>query len=164
MGNKWGAEYVVASPNEFVVLTGFGISSIRLSKAAMKWPGQIANRIDVSPQNYEFSLHAMSSEKLLFLLPGVFTIGPHLNPNNEKENIENLEKYATFFGCSSRDMQHATILGMIEGEVRALCATLTLEKIFNDRVAFKKRIIDAIQMELDQFGLKIFNAVSSKWE
>jgi len=35
---------------------------------------------------------------------------------------------------------------------------MTLEEIFKDRVSFKKGIVDAIQVELDQFGLKVFNA------
>jgi flotillin len=35
---------------------------------------------------------------------------------------------------------------------------MSLEEIFKDRVSFKKGIIDGIQIELDQFGLKVFNA------
>jgi len=35
---------------------------------------------------------------------------------------------------------------------------MTLEEIFKDRTLFKKRVTDAIQQELDQFGLKIKSA------
>jgi flotillin len=159
MGQKWGTSYEVSEPNEYIVKTGIGIKDVNVTKAAMKWPLQMATRINVSPQNYEFSLHAMSSEKLQFLLPGVFTIGPNMDPGNSEDQItKNLEKYAMFLGTADQKQRDDTIKGIIEGEVRVQSASMTLEEIFKDRIAFKKNIVDATQVELDQFGLKVFNA------
>jgi len=128
----------------------------------LKYPGQIARRIDITPSNYECDMQAMSSEKLLFNLPGVFTIGPNFAPGESTDpgspNMNNLGKYATFFGSVEKSEQTHTIRDIIEGELRSRCATLTLEEIFSNRVVFKKAVIDTIQEELDQFGLKIFNA------
>lgn len=45
--------------------------------------------IDLSPKSYSFTLHAMSNEKMEFMLPCVFTIGP-------KDNIEYLTKYSKY--------------------------------------------------------------------
>lgn len=42
--------------------------------------------------------------------------------------------------------------------MRILSSRLTLEAIFNDRQAFKETIIDNIQQELNQLGLRIYNA------
>jgi flotillin len=159
MGQKFATSYEVSEPNEYIVKTGIGIKDVQVTKACMKWPLQIAARIDVSPQNYEFSLHAMSSEKLQFLLPGVFTIGPNMDPTGGEDQIrKNLEKYAMFLGAADHRQRDDTIKGIIEGEVRVQSAQMTLEEIFKDRVAFKKNIVDATQVELDQFGLKVFNA------
>jgi flotillin len=159
MGNKWGTSYEVSEPNEYIVKTGVGIKDVYVAKSTMKLPLQIATRINVSPQNYEFSLHAMSSEKLQFLLPGVFTIGPNMDPaNGEEQIVKNLEKYAMFLGTAEQRQRDDTIKGIIEGEVRVQTASMTLEAIFKDRIAFKKNIVDATQVELDQFGLKVFNA------
>jgi flotillin len=159
MGQKWGTSYQVANANQYIVKTGFGIKDVIVTKACVKYPLQVATKIDVSPHNYEFSLHAMSSEKLQFLLPGVFTIGPNLeNPSGDGTVSKNLEKYAMFLGSADQARRDDIIKGIIEGEVRVQSAQMTLEEIFKDRVSFKKGIVDAIQVELDQFGLKVFNA------
>ncbi|KYK56309.1 hypothetical protein DCS_08279 [Drechmeria coniospora] len=50
------------------------------------------------------------------------------------------------------------VKGIIEGETRVLVSSMTMEEIFSEREVFKKRIFRNIQSELDQFGLKIYNA------
>ncbi|POR31820.1 Flotillin-like protein 3, partial [Tolypocladium paradoxum] len=50
------------------------------------------------------------------------------------------------------------VKGIIEGETRVLVSSMTMEEIFTEREVFKKRIFRNIQSELDQFGLKIYNA------
>jgi flotillin len=79
MGQKYTTTYEIADVNEFVVTTGFRVKDgLKVSKSTIKFPFQKASRINVQPHNYEFSLHAMSCEKLQFVLPGVFTIGVYL--------------------------------------------------------------------------------------
>ncbi|KAJ6745394.1 FLOTILLIN-LIKE PROTEIN 1 [Salix koriyanagi] len=71
--------YKVASPSEYLVITGVGISDIRLAKKGWILPGQSCSVFDVSPVNYTFEVQAMSAEKLPFVLPAVFTIGPRVD-------------------------------------------------------------------------------------
>lgn len=112
------------------------------------------------------SLQAMTSEKLQFSLPAVFTIGP-------EDQIESLTKYAVLLTGDS-DGQAATtkcgmvatgrnhvqdiIKGIIEGETRSIVSNMTMEELFNNRRIFKQQVIECVQKELDQFGMKVYNA------
>jgi flotillin len=60
--------------------------------------------------------------------------------------------------ANDRDFLENIVKGIIEGEVRVLVSSMTMEEIFSEREVFKRRIFRNIQGELDQFGLKIFNA------
>lgn len=71
--------YRVASASEYLVITGLGIKDIRITKKAWVLPGQSWTKFDVSPVNYTFEVQAMSAEKLPFLLPAVFTVGPRVD-------------------------------------------------------------------------------------
>lgn len=81
----------------------------------------------------------MTTEKLQFSLPAVFTIGP-----DNKE--ENLKKYALLLSSGPEDIQtgdrshvHDIVRGIIEGETRVIVSTMTMEEIFKDRSIFKAR-------------------------
>ena len=78
--------YKVSNPNQYLVRTGLGIKDIKISKQGFQWPFQKYKFISMEPHNYTFNLSSMSLEKLEFVLPGVFTIGP-------KDNIESITKY-----------------------------------------------------------------------
>lgn len=98
----------------------------------------------------------MTREKLQFILPVVFTVGP-------EDNLESLLKYITLLADSDRG-EHAgdhvaqIVTGVVEGETRVLASSMTIEEIFTERDQFKKAISKGIQSELDQFGLHIYNA------
>ena len=118
----------------------------------------------------------MTREKLQFLLPVVFTVGPDVNQrggapsrvhhvqDSSEDHGDALIKYAMLLaeGDSKSGSGKAHIenivKGIIEGETRVLVSALTMEEIFTEREEFKKRIFRNIQSELDQFGLKIYNA------
>jgi len=140
--------FKVASPHEYLVKTGLGITDINLHKKCVVWPGQSHFYINLHPENYEFQLSALSIEKIPFILPGFFTIGP-------KDDPESLIKFVRFL--NGKDI-HQMILGILEGETRILSSTMTLEEIFNNRQSFKETIIKGVQEELNQFGLFIYNA------
>ena len=76
-----------------MVRTGPMIEGISISKKAFQWPFQTANILEMAPSNYSFNLQAMSREKMEFILPGVFTIGP-------KNDFAALEKLS-LLGLSS---------------------------------------------------------------
>ncbi|KAJ3350873.1 hypothetical protein HDU91_006195, partial [Kappamyces sp. JEL0680] len=71
----------VSSANEYLILTGYAITELSIKKKAFVLPGQRCTKMSLTPLNYTLSLHAMTVEKLEFLLPAVFTIGPLDEPN-----------------------------------------------------------------------------------
>ncbi|CAL5361578.1 unnamed protein product [Camellia sinensis] len=146
--------YFIAGPSEVLAVTGCGIPDIKLAKKKWIWPGQKFTRVDISPVNYTFEVQAMSAEKLPFILPAVFTIGPRVDCE------ESMLKYAKLISPHDKLSNHVTELvqGVIEGETRVLAASMTMEQIFKGTKEFKKEVFDKVQLELDQFGLHIYNA------
>ncbi|CAO3687492.1 unnamed protein product [Umbelopsis vinacea] len=142
--------FKVATANQYVVKTGFGVNDIKICKKCIVWPGQTAHYFDVTPHNFELSLHAMSVEKLEFLLPAVMTIGPRIEQPA-------LEKYARLMTGRAKSNVPELVKGIIEGETRVIAAGMSMEEIFKDRKAFKENIIRNVQSELDHFGLYCYN-------
>ncbi|KAJ4832439.1 Flotillin-like protein 3 [Turnera subulata] len=144
----------VAGPSEYLAITGANITDIRLAKKAWVWPLQKCIRLDVSPVNYSFNVQAMSSEKLPFVLPAVFTIGPRV------DDMDCLLLYAKLMSPHDKLSNHVKELvqGVIEGETRVLAASMTMEEIFSGTKNFKKEVFEKVQLELNQFGLLIYNA------
>ncbi|KAF9159712.1 hypothetical protein BGX21_002386 [Mortierella sp. AD011] len=144
--------YRVARANEYLIITGYGIEDIKLAKKAFILPGQKSVPIDISPINYSFDVQAMSSEKLPFILPAVFTIGPH-------DERDSLIKYGKLLsGVKSDKELHDLLKGVIEGETRVLAAAMTMEQIFQGTKKFKQQVYDKVQLELEHFGLRIYNS------
>ena len=168
VGTFFASRYRVSKPDQYLVKTGLGIGDINITKKGVQWPFQDYRFIEMKPTNYEFNLHAMSNQKMEFILPGVFTIGP----KNDEESLQKYSRYLLSAGDepnngsddeSTPPPQNGRIMddlvkGIIEGETRVLAAQMSIEQIFNDRAAFKHTIIKNVQEELDQFGLMIFNA------
>ncbi|KAL1224252.1 Flotillin-like protein 2 [Cardamine amara subsp. amara] len=144
----------VARASQYLAITGGGIDDIKLSKKSWVFPWQSCTVFDVSPVNYTFKVQAMSAEKLPFVLPAVFTIGPRV------DNTEALILYARLISPHDKESNHVNELveGVIEGETRVLAAAMTMEEIFRGTKEFKKEVFDKVQLELDQFGLVIYNA------
>ncbi|PON91599.1 Flotillin [Trema orientale] len=146
--------YKVASASEYLVITGVGINDVKLAKKAWILPGQSCTVFDLSPVNYTFEVQAMSAEKLPFVLPAVFTIGPRL------EDELSLQRYAKLISPHDKLSHHVKELvqGIIEGETRVLAASMTMEEIFRGTKEFKQEVFEKVQLELNQFGLLIYNA------
>ncbi|KAG6359959.1 hypothetical protein INS49_011013 [Diaporthe citri] len=166
--------YRVAAPDEYLALTGMGIDSVKISKSAWIYPFQRCTRFSVQPHDYAMNLQAMTKEKLQFLLPVVFTVGPDVNArganakaggnagrgHTQEDRGDSLMKYAMLLTDTNAKGKNTTafleniVKGIIEGEVRVLVSSMTMEEIFTEQ----RRIFRNIQSELDQFGLKIYNA------
>ncbi|KAA3449430.1 flotillin-like protein 4 [Gossypium australe] len=146
--------YKVANASEYLVITGVGIQDIKLAKKAWIFPGQSYTVFDLSPVNYTFEVQAMSAEKLPFVLPAVFTIGPRV------DDVPSLLKYAKLISPHDKLSNHVKELvqGIIEGETRVLAASMTMEEIFKGTKEFKLEVFEKVQLELNQFGLLIYNA------
>ncbi|KAJ0298295.1 hypothetical protein COL5a_002839 [Colletotrichum fioriniae] len=186
--------YRVAAPDEYLAITGMSVKTVKITKAAWVWPFQRCMRFRITPHDYAMSLQAMTKEKLQFLLPVVFTVGPdvnqrganaahqsshhsetsdqqqhdeddsYLSSNRREDRGDALMKYAMLL-AESADKKTSSLVhlenivkGIIEGEVRVLVSSMTMEEIFTEREVFKRRIFRNIQSELSQFGLKIYNA------
>lgn len=152
-------------------------------------------RFSVQPHDYPMTLQAMTKEKLQFMLPVVFTVGPDINhrgansrfghsegeaqdsPSHDadgdatnarhrEDRGDALMKYAMLLAEAANSKKRAAtadhlgniVRGIIEGEVRVLVSSMTMEEIFTEREVFKQRIYRNIQTELDKLGLKIWNA------
>ncbi|KAH7040626.1 SPFH domain/Band 7 family protein [Microdochium trichocladiopsis] len=170
--------YQIAQPHEYLAITGSGIKTVRITKAAWVWPFQRCARFSVQPHDYAMNLQAMTREKLQFLLPVVLTVGPDVNTRGANSTIQGasaedegnedrgdaLVKYAMLLADSDEKQGSTTqyleniVKGIVEGEIRVLVSSMTMEEIFTEREEFKRRIFRNIQGELDQFGLKIYNA------
>lgn len=149
-----GFVYRIASPSEYLAITGYGVDDVKLAKKAWIAPGQRCARFDISPVNYTFEVQAMSAEKLPFVLPAVFTIGPRA------DDVESLLRYAKLISPHDKLSRHVNELvkGVIEGETRVLAASMTMEQIFHGTKSFKQAVFESVQLELNQFGLIIYNA------
>ncbi|OJD37221.1 flotillin domain-containing protein [Diplodia corticola] len=154
--------YHVADPNSYLVITGIGIDGVRIAKKAFVYPLQKHITISVTPFDFSMSLTAMTVEKLKFSLPAVFTIGP-------EDTIASMTKYAVLLSGESdgkgvrsieagRSHVQDIVKGVIEGETRSIVSTMTMEELFSARKVFKQKVIENVQSELDQFGLRIYNA------
>ncbi|KAI1099639.1 hypothetical protein F4804DRAFT_345374 [Jackrogersella minutella] len=178
--------YKIAAPDEYLAITGMNINNVHITKAAWVLPFQRCTRFSVQPHDYAMNLQAMTKEKLQFLLPVVFTIGPDVNNrganakgpkanpapqagepaqnhSHDEDRGDSLMKYAMLLAESTAQKTGSQYLenivkGIIEGETRVLVSSMTMEEIFTEREEFKRRIFRNIQGELDQFGLKIYNA------
>ena len=88
-------------------------------------------------------------------MPVALTVGP------DDENPENLVKYAkrlTGLPEEGREECQRIVRGIVEGEIRGRVSTLTLEDLFKSRQVFQTEIVQHIQGDLGDLGLKIYNA------
>jgi flotillin len=143
--------YKTSKSHQWLVRTGLGIKDIQISKKFMHWPFQNIQTIDMIPTSYKFSINAMSKEKMEFNFPAVFTIGPRNDTNS-------LIKYSRFLLEQHITSINNLITGIIEGETRAVSANLSIEDIFTGRNIFKNDVVANIKVQLEQYGLEIYNA------
>ncbi|KAJ4951528.1 hypothetical protein NE237_028360 [Protea cynaroides] len=71
-----------------------------------------------------------------------------------------LLKYAKLISPHNKLFNHIKELvqGIIKGETRVLAASMTMEEIFKGTKEFKQEVFEKVQLELNQFGLLIYNA------
>jgi flotillin len=140
---------------------------VLIKKKAFVMPFQKVSKFSLTPFDFSMQLTAMTVEKLKFALPAVFTIGPD-------DSMDAMMKYAVLLTGSDsgattkahtavavgegRDHVQDIVKGIIEGETRSIVSTMSMEELFKERRIFRDKVIKNVQSELDQFGLKIYNA------
>ncbi|PPJ54358.1 hypothetical protein CBER1_07107 [Cercospora berteroae] len=157
--------YHVSEPNTYLVVTGIGIKDVIIAKKRFVKPLQKVTKISITPFDFSMSLQAMTSEKLQFNLPAVFTIGPKNNPADLKKYAELLTGDSDGHvrlqkGVVATGGNHVQdiVKGVIEGETRSIVSNMTMEELFNNRKLFKDQVVKNVQAELEVFGLYIYNA------
>lgn len=148
------ANYFVSSPNQYAVRTGLGVPDIDVKKWMFRWPFQKVAMVDVNPSTAKFRLACMSKEKVEFELPIVMTIGPYL-PDEDQELFKVFCKKVK--GLHPSQVEEL-VLGLTEGETRAMTAELTIEEMFTGKDIFRDQVISKLEHDLKQFGLRIYNA------
>lgn len=144
--------YRVAGPNEYLVRTGLMIPDIDIRKKAFLLPYQTFNIINLEPITYHCVVdETMSKERISFNMPIVMTIGV-------KDDLIYLERYAKLLQKTTHVDLTSKVLGIVKGEARAAAGKIGLDDLFNSREEFKEKLINVIDGQLEQFGLKIYNA------
>nr|XP_020151340.2 flotillin-like protein 2 [Aegilops tauschii subsp. strangulata] len=160
------ASFHVADASEYLAITGWGIDGVKLAKKAWVFVGQQCKKFNISPVNYEFEVHAMSAEKLPFILSAVCAIGPKITATGAKESDgKDLETQLLLYAKLTAPLDRSRkihvqelVKGIVEGETRVLAAELTMEEIVKGSKAFKEKVFSRVQLELNQLGLVIDNA------
>lgn len=96
----------------------------------------------------------MSSEKVPFQLPMVWTVGPYSPDVNEEGFLNFAQK------MSSLDVQslEETVRGVVHGTTRTLTAAMTIQELFHDREKFKIEVHDRVEKALMEFGICCYNS------
>ena len=100
-------------------------------------PFQKCTHKDVSLVTYSFRVEAKSSDSLPFITKASFKIFPSIN-------------YKVAFNDLER---------IIKGEICIVAASMTMNEIFKNSKVFKVNILDKVQLQLNQFGLMIYDAI-----
>lgn len=145
------SRYKTSHSHQWLVRTGLGVNDIQISKKFIHWPFQNIQTINMTPTSFKFSVNAMSKEKMEFNFPAVFTIGP-------KNDLESLTRYSRFLLEQEVESVDNLIRGIIEGETRAVSANLSIEDVFTGRSVFKNDVVNNVKLQLEQYGLEIYNA------
>ena len=138
MGN-----YKVSEPNKKLVVRGFGIEGNKVTDKVLRLPFQTVGEINMKPRNYDFTIEAMSNEKIPVSVPASMLI-------NIKNDDDSLQKYTTRLFENNgigTNVDHI-IMSIIEGGLRLVIAKNSMEQIFSDRENVLKTIIEDIQEDL----------------
>eukprot|EP01100_Stratorugosa_tubuloviscum_P000948 TRINITY_DN120_c2_g1_i1.p1 TRINITY_DN120_c2_g1~~TRINITY_DN120_c2_g1_i1.p1 ORF type:complete len:506 (-),score=274.60 TRINITY_DN120_c2_g1_i1:162-1679(-) len=146
--------YRICNPNQALVRTGLGIKEMSITKKGLQWPLQKIQFVDLVPVNCNFTLHAMSSEMVEFLLPVSFTIGPQ----DPFQKSEAFQQYVKRIANLDHETFQKTIKAVVHGEMRVLVASMTINDIFQDKQKFREVVTNNIQNELDSYGLFVYNS------
>ncbi|RLN38651.1 hypothetical protein C2845_PM01G10060 [Panicum miliaceum] len=101
----------------------------------------------------------MSSEKLPFILPAVFTIDSEIS----KEQRTTATRHRCWPAAALRAKLPCTRAldprgrelarqGVTQDETHALAASIKMEEIFQDTESFKQAVFNSVQLEVNQFG------------
>jgi flotillin len=145
------SRYKVAKPSQYLVRTGLGIDGLSITKKGVHWPGQRVSYVEMAPTTFSVNVPAMSKERIPFLMPSVWTVGP-------KDDPVSLRTYASLLSDKGINALENTVVGVIQGETRVLTANLSLDDLFSGREEFRGNVEAKINKVIGDLGLKVYNA------
>jgi flotillin len=140
--------------SQYMAKTGWLVKKVNIGRIMFKWPFQQIVKIDLKPVPINMVAHNMSKEMVPFELPVNITVKP-INPEKDPEGFI---RYATNMSPMTAAEARHIIEGVISGETRAYVASMSIQEIFSDKDAFKRKVTDRVQEDLADFGLEITNA------
>jgi flotillin len=152
-GAAWVATRVHTSlPNQWLVKTGAGIATARVGKSYVRWPFQHVRVVAMDARTLRVTVAAMSSEKLAFLVPSVWTLGV-------ADDAAAVAAFATRVpeGATAR-LWEEVVIAALEAETRTLAANMGVEQVFQGRAEFMAAVREKVAPVLAQFGLHVINA------
>ncbi|KAK1295878.1 Flotillin-like protein 2 [Acorus calamus] len=142
------AWYCVAGPSEYLAVTGPFINGTKFIKKGWVFIGQHCVPVDLTPQIIDIEIQAVSEEKLYFSLPMVFTIGPE----NDSDSLMKFAELMSAYDISSEEFRNF-IRGVLEGQARALAASMKMDDIVSGINVFHSHVESFILPELKKYGL-----------
>jgi len=159
MGNIFPS-YNVASANQYIVKTGFNIDNVKIAKSSFKLPFQKTVHIDANSQLYEFSLSSFTIDKFDFVMNCIFMIGPDVMTGDVDLDKGNLTKYVIqLYPHNVSDKRiHRILENIAESILSNISTKISMGGLMDNFSDFKLNFINIFQKEIEQYGLKIFNA------
>ncbi|RKO94274.1 hypothetical protein BDK51DRAFT_19531 [Blyttiomyces helicus] len=151
---KFFPRFQSCSPKEYLVITGFGIKNVKVTKKAIVYPGQKCIIVDISANKFSFEIEVMTKELLTFTIPVVLILGPSL------EN-DLLSRYCQLLLIQEGKKKHniySTVKESIEGALRTIVAGFTLEYVIESLNDVRKLLLDDLEGTWSVFGLKLYTA------
>ncbi|TVU22612.1 hypothetical protein EJB05_32323 [Eragrostis curvula] len=166
------ATFRVAGASEYLAITGWGVTDVKVTKKAWVWLGQRCTTLDAAPASYELEAYGITADKFPVVLRAVCTVGPKIDDKKLLGEEDPLLLYAKLVvaapsrrskeeGCSSRVKE--LVQCALERHVGAVAAGLTLEQIFAKGAAgFAEEVLDRVQRDLGKFGIYVYNSYVKK--
>ncbi|BCS83397.1 spfh domain-containing protein [Cotonvirus japonicus] len=149
-----GLRYKSVAATQYMAKTGLGVTGVHVSRKTIQWPFQKIKTVSLNPISYKFIGSNMSKEMVPFELPLTFTV----SPKHPEIDVDGFIKYVTRLGDMSEGEIKNIIGGIVNGETRSYVGTMTIKEIFSGKREFQEYVVERVQENLDQFGLKIHNA------
>ncbi|GBG86138.1 hypothetical protein CBR_g41042 [Chara braunii] len=149
--------YRIADASQFYVLTGAGIDDVKVYEdgaAIVLPPFRKSIAVQRRPQTFTMDIKAMSLEKLEFVGTAMCTVGPW-------DTFKGIEKYTKLFGTAMEDnpdFLRSIVHGILEGEIRAMSASLTMDQIHSEwSINMGNKAAECLKEDLHSMGLHLYS-------
>lgn len=148
----WSRLYIKVGPNEALIVSGAG--GIKVVTGGAKFVVPIFQKVD------HLSLESMLIE---FRTPEVYTkdfipvIAEGVSQLKVAESPEGIRTAAVQFLSKTKDELKRVCLETLEGHLRAIIATMTLEEMYRNREQFNQKLQEVSQDDFAKMGLKVIS-------